>query len=440
VPIRKIGLYTATFIVIANMIGTGVFTSLGYQLDGIQSGFAIMMLWVLGGVIALCGALSYGELASAMPRSGGEYQYLTKIFHPLLGFLSGWVSVTVGFAAPVALSAMALGNYVNKVSPAINPVLMASGIVVLITIIHSFTLKRSAVIQDVSTILKIVLILFFVVAGLVLATSQHVDILPAVSNIKEQSWTCIFSASFAVSLNYIYYAYSGWNASAYIANDMENPKVNIPKSLLYGTIIVMVLYVLINYVFLYSSPMSELKDKQEVGYIAATHIFGPNGSKLMAILIALTLLSSVSSMVFIGPRVAQVMGQDLKQISFLAKQNKHGIPVVAKVIQCAISVFLVITSTFSDVMLYVGFTLNLITFLTVFGLFVMRIRGKIKSDSYKTFGYPVTPFIFLLLSAWTLYFTMSVNYKQSLLGLATILAGSIIYFIRKPKTYDQEVS
>ncbi|MGP8216432.1 MAG: APC family permease [Bacteroidia bacterium] len=435
--VRKINLHTATFIVIANMIGTGVFVSLGYQLDGVQSGFGIMMLWLIGGIIALCGALAYGELASAMPRSGGEYHYLSQIFHPLLGFLSGWVSVTVGFAAPVALAAMALSDYVAKVYPGINSKLFATVIVVLITIVHSFTLRRSAIFQDVTTILKILLIAFFIIAGFLIASSQHVAVLPVVSNVKEQSWTAIFSASFAVSLNYIYLAYSGWNASAYVANDIENPKVNIPRSLLYGTLIVTVLYVLINYVFMNSSPVDELKQSGDgVAYVSAVHIFGTNGGNIMAILIALTLVSTVSSMVFIGPRVALVMGEDLKQLSFLAIKNNHGVPVLATIVQSAITILLVLTSQFQFVLLYIGFTLNLMTFLTVLGLFVMRIKGKVKSDSYKTIGYPVTPFIFLLLSAWTLYFTMSNQPKTSLLGLATILAGSVIYFIRKPKNYD----
>ena len=430
---RKINLHTAVFIVIANMIGTGVFVSLGYQLDGIQSGFAIIMLWLLGGVIALCGALSYGELASAMPRSGGEYHYLTQIFHPLLGFLSGWISVTVGFAAPVALAAIALSDYVAYVYPSINPLLFTCAIVVLITIVHSFTLKRSAVFQDVTTVMKIALIVFFVIAGLMMASSQHISLMPVNSSIKEQSWTSIFTAAFAVSLNWIYFAYSGWNASAYIANDMENPKVNIPKSLLYGTLIVTVLYVLINYVFMNSAPIDELKKSGDgVAYVSAVHIFGANGGKIMAILIAVTLVSTVSSMIFIGPRVAQVMGEDMSQLSFLAKKNDHGVPVIATVVQSAITIMLV-TFKFTDVLVYAGFTLNLMTFLTVLGLFVMRIKGKIKSDSYKTIGYPVTPFIFLILSAWTLYFTMSNKPIQSLLGLATILAGSVIYFIRKPK-------
>ncbi len=431
---RKINLRTATFIVIANMVGIGVFVSLGYQLDGgIQSGFGIMMLWLVGGVIALCGALAYSELASAMPRSGGEYHYLSQIFHPLIGFLSGWVSVTVGFAAPVALAAMALSDYVTKVYPGISSPLIACTVVVLITIMHSFTLRRSAIFQDISTILKILLIVFIVAYGFIMASTQHVSVMPIDSSIKEVSWKAIFTSSFAVSLNYIYLAYSGWNASAYVANDIENPKVNIPKSLLYGTLIVTVLYVLINYVFMNSAPVDELrKSGDDVAYVSAMHIFGTNGGNIMALLIAVTLISTISSMVFIGPRVAQVMGEDMKQIGFLARKNAHGVPVIATVIQSAITIVLVVTSKFSDVILYTGFTLNLITFLTVLGLFVMRIKGKIKSDSYKTIGYPVTPFIFLILSAWTLYFTMKSKPDQSLLGLATIVAGSIIYFIRKP--------
>ncbi|HSY76041.1 MAG TPA: amino acid permease, partial [Bacteroidia bacterium] len=181
----KIKLSTATFIVIANMIGIGVFVSLGYQLDGgIQSGFGIMMLWLVGGVIALCGALAYGELASAMPRSGGEYHYLSQIFHPLIGFLSGWVSVTVGFAAPVALAAMALSDYVTKVYPSVSSPLIACTVVVLITIMHSFTLKRSAIFQDISTILKIVLIVFIVAYGFIMASTQHVSVMPIDSSIK----------------------------------------------------------------------------------------------------------------------------------------------------------------------------------------------------------------------------------------------------------------
>ncbi len=433
-PQRKMKVFTATLIVIASMIGTGVFTSLGFQLMGVHSGFGILMLWLVGGVIALCGALCYGELASAMPRSGGEYHYLSKIFHPFAGFLSGWVSSTVAFAAPTALAAMALGTYVNKVFPSTNPVILAAAVIIIVTFIHSFNLRQSARFQNIFTILEIVLILFFIIAGFILETPQTLSMLPQQSTMLNEGWHSIFSSSFAVSLIYVSYAYSGWNTATYMASDIENPSKNVPKALFYGTIIVMVLYVLLNYIFLYSAPAKEMQGQVEVGLISAIHIFGLKIGNMMGMMIALLLIASISSFVLAGPRVAQVMGEDLPQLSFLSITNKHGVPYVAKIIQGVISLLLILTASFGKVLLYIGFTLSLSTFFTVLGLFVLRSRMKGKQDGYKTFGYPVTPIIFLALSAWMLYFTIQEHPKESLLGLGTIFAGSAVYFIKKPVT------
>lgn len=435
---RKIKAYTAILIVIASMIGTGVFTSLGFQLMDVHSGFSILMLWLVGGVIALCGAFSYGELASAMPRSGGEYNYLSKIFHPLAGFLSGWVSATIAFAAPTALAAMALGTYVNKVFPSSNPVLLASSVIIIVTFVHSFNLRQSSRFQNIFTILEIVLIIFFVIAGFMMNAPQSVSLLPQQSSIAADDWHIIFSSSFAVSLIYVSYAYSGWNTATYMASDIENPRRNVPKALFYGTIIVMVLYILLNYVFLHSAPINEMQGQVEVGLISAIHIFGLKMGNLMGMMIALLLVSSISSFVLAGPRVAKVMGEDLPQLSFLAITNKNGIPYVAKIIQAVIALLLILTASFGKVLLYIGFTLSLSTFFTVLGLFILRYRTKDETDGYKTFGYPVTPIIFLALSGWMLYFTIVNHPKESLLGLATILAGSIVYFIKKPSTRIDE--
>jgi len=429
---RKIKFFTATLIVIASMVGTGVFTSLGFQLMGIQSGFGILMLWLVGGIIALCGALSYGELAAAMPRSGGEYIYLSKIFHPFAGFLSGWLSATIAFAAPTALAAMALGTYVNKVYPAINPVALAVAIIILVTFIHSFNLRQSSRFQNIFTILEIVLILFFIIAGFTIDTPQPISLLPKPSNVMGEGWASIFSSSFAVSLIYVSYAYSGWNTATYMADDIDNPRRNVPKSLFYGTLIVMILYVFLNFIFLYSAPLKEMQGQVEVGLISAIHIFGLKMGNLMGMMIALLLIASISSFVLAGPRVAKVMGEDLPQLSFLSITNKHGVPYVAKIIQGAISLLLILTASFGKVLLYIGFTLSLSTFFTVLGLFVLRYQNKGDTGGYKTFGYPATPIIFLALSGWMLYFTMMDHPKESLLGLATILVGSIVYFIKKP--------
>lgn len=428
---KKITLYTAISVVIANMIGTGVFTSLGFQLAGIQSVFAIIMLWLVGGLVALCGALSYGELASAMPRSGGEYHYLSVLLHPFVGFLSGWISVTVGFAAPVALSAMALGIYTNKVFASVNPVMLACVVVLIATALHSFSLKGSAWFQDVSTIVKILLILVFIIAGFIIGTHQSISVLPATSAVKSESWTSIFSSSFAVSLIYVSYAYSGWNASAYMASDIENPRKNVPKSLITGTLVVMVLYIVLNFIFLYSAPINEMKGQVDVGYISGLHVFGQKGGNIISIMIALLMVSSVSSMVFAGPRVSKVMGEDLVPLRFLSNTNKYDVPVIATMIQSAITIVLICTASFEKVLLYIGFTLNLFTFLTVLSLFVMRMTRKDLQGTYRTFGYPLTPLIFLILSGWTMFYLVKEQTTESLYGFATIFAGSIIYFIGK---------
>ncbi len=352
---RPIGLYTATSIVIANMIGTGVFTSLGFQVLGIHSVFALMLLWIIGGIAAACGALAYGELGASMPRSGGEYQYLSRIFHPVVGFLSGWVSATVGFAAPVALAAVALGEYASRVFPVLHPQVIAVSVVVLLTIIHAGSAHAGRRFQDVFTTLKVLLILLFVVAGLSIGgvAGHSISILPSVGGVRE-----IFTRDFAISLFFVSYAYSGWNASAYIAGEIERPQINLPRSLLMGTLGVTALYVLLNYVFLYTTPMDQLAGKLEVGYVAATSIFGAIGGKLIGSTIALLLVSSVSSMIMAGPRVTQVMGEDVHLLRWFAVKNGRGVPVFAIATQSAITLLLILTSTFERVLTYMGFTLE----------------------------------------------------------------------------------
>lgn len=421
----KLGLITITSFVIANMIGTGVFTSLGFQLGGINSVFALLMLWIIGGLIALCGSLVYGELGAAMPRSGGEYHYLSRIYHPSVGFLSGWISITIGFAAPVALASMALGSYTNKVFPEVPAIGVAIGTLAVITAIHSWDVKTGSRFQNVFTLFKVLLILIFIICGFVLTPDlQNITILP-----QESTWKEIFSPAFAVSLIYVSYAYSGWNASAYIASEIDNPQKRLPKSLLFGTIIVTVLYVLLNFTFLKTAPASEMIGQVEVGYISANHIFGMTGGNIMGMLISILLVSSISSMVFVGPRVSQVMGEDTKILKFLSFKSTRGVPFYAVILQSAISLIFILTGSFEQVLTYAGFTLNMFTFLTVVGLFIHRYKFKNIERPYKTWGYPVVPIIFIGLMLWTMYFLLTERTLESLFGLGTIFSGFIIYYI-----------
>lgn len=424
---QRISLFTAICIVVANMIGTGVFTSLGFQVGDIQSGFSLLFLWLVGGIFSLCGALAYGELGAAMPRSGGEYHYLSKIYHPAMGFLSGWLSVTVGFAAPIAAAAMALGQYfcsvVSEDFPSFAPKAIALMVVIAVSLVHSNDLKLGSSFQQVFTLLKVLLIVVLIVCGFLLATPQEISFLPS-----SQDPSLIFSAPFAISMVYVTYSYSGWNASIYLASDIEDPEKNLPRSLLVGTAIVMVLYLLLNFIFLYSTPIDELAGQLEVGYIAANRIFGPIGAKIMGLLISFGLISSISSMVLAGPRVTQAIGEDIPIFQVLAKKNAKGIPYTAIVFQLAIVVFFVITATFDSVITYLGFTLTLSSFMTVLGVFVHRIRFPEIPRPYKTWGYPITPIIFLGISLWILIFLFQGKPTESLAGLATIALGLPVYF------------
>lgn len=421
--VYTIGFYTGVAIVVANMVGTGVFTSLGFQVLGLQSGFALLMLWLVGGIIALCGALCYGELAAAMPRSGGEYHYLSRIYHPAVGFLSGWVSATVGFAAPTALAAIALGRYAASVWPEVHSNLLSLGVVVGITIIHLISSRAGSRFQVVVTVLKVALLVLFIGAGL-LADAQPLTFLPT-----RVAWAELLKPDFAVSLIFVSYAYSGWNAAVYMAGEVEQPQRNLPRILLTGTALVALLYVLLNFVFLRTTPIGTLAGQLEIGFLAANQIFGVHLGQFMGAAIAVLLISTVSSMIFAGPRITQTMGEDLPALHWLAARSRRGLPVRATLLQSLLTVLFIISGTFEQVLTYAGFVLNLFTFLTVLGLFVLRIRQPELPRPYRTWGYPVTPLVFLLLNGWTLLFLLRDKQEESLLGLGTVLAGLVVYFI-----------
>lgn len=425
---HKIGFNTAVSIVIANMIGTGVFTSIGFQVMGIQSGFAILMLWVVGGILALCGALTYGEIGVAFPQSGGEYNYLSKLYHPVVGYISGWVSVTVGFAAPIAAASMALAQYVTKLYPQVNALVLAISVILVITAVHSINLKAGGLFQRIFTVAKVVCIVMFIGFGL-FHTPEHVTDFSPSSN----AWKDVFSASFAGSLIYVTYAYSGWNAASYISGEIKNVKKNLPKALLVGTLVVMLVYALLNYVFLYSVPVNELKGVVEVGYLSANKIFGHDTGQFMSLVIALLLVSTISAMVLAGPRVMQSMGKDMRGLGFFSKVNKNEVPYVAIITQSCISIALVLTSSFESLITYVGFTLNLFTFLTVLGIFILRYKHKHVERSYKTFLYPVTPLLFLLIILWILINILINKPMESFYGLGTIVLGAIAYYFSQNK-------
>ena len=406
------------------MIGTGVFTSLGYQLVNIQSVFPLMMLWIVGGVVALCGTLVYSELGAALPRSGGEYHLLSRIIHPSIGFGAGIVSATVGFTAPAVLAAMALGSYLSAVIPGLDQTLIAAIVILGFHGLHMMSVTWGTKFQDGSTAIKIGLILIFIAFGLFMDAPQSISIWP-----KLGDGAVMLSSGFAVSLVWVSYAYTGWNSAVYVAGEIHDPKQNISRSMLMGTAFVMVLYVLLNYVFLYSAPTDAMVGQVEVGYISGIRIFGKMGAKIIGIGISILLLSTVSSYVYIGPRIMQIMGEDHAFIGFLKEKNSDEIPLNAFWVQLGISFLFILKSSFEQVLMYAGISLIITTTLTVISLFILRINEPDLDRPYKVWAYPFTPMIYLIINCWILFYSFRESTFESMVGIGIITTSIALYYL-----------
>ena len=424
-PPGSVGLVTCAALVVANMVGTGIFTSLGFQVGEIPSRPAIMALWTLGGVLALCGALCYAELSAALPRSGGEYHFLGQIYHPSVGFMAGVVSLVVGFAAPVALSAMAFGSYLQGVFPGVSPLTSSIAVVVVATLFHLRDLRLSSIFQIFFTVLKIGLVLFLV-ATLFAA--------PGTPPAPAAPWSSyLLTAPFAVSLMFTLYAYSGWNAATYILGEVRTPSRVIPAALTAGTLLVMALYLGLNAAFLHVAPAALLAGQLNVAQVAAESVFGTNGGRMVAAVIALGLVSAISAMIWAGPRVAMVIGEDYpRTFGWLQARTPSGIPAAAVVAQSALTLALLLTSTFEQVLVYTQFALLACSFLTVLGVIVYRVKHPEVPRPFRVPLYPLTPLLFLAVSAFAMLYTATVKPALALCGALTLVAGLGIYRLVAP--------
>ena len=427
-PGRYLSIWTSTSFIISSMIGTGVFTSLGYQLLNIQSIFPLLLLWVIGGIIAFCGAVTYAELGSLYPRSGGEYYLLGRMIHPSIGFGAGLVSATVGFTAPTVLASIALGNYLSAIIPEINGIVVAISVILFFHAMHMSSITLGTFFQNIGTGIKILFILIFIGFGLSMEIPQKISVLPVSGDLN-----IIFGAKFAVSLVWVSYAYTGWNSIIYVASDVRNPERNISKSMLIATGMVMTLYLLLNYIFLYSTPISLLTGKIEVAFFSGIQIFGNVGGEIISIGISILLLSTISSYIFIGPRIVQVIGEDHELLSIFKKKNKNNIPINAFFFQLILSILLILTSSFEQVLMYTGVCLILTSSLTVLALFISRFKDLKSKRPYKTWGYPFTPVIYLFLNMWILFYSIKESPFESIIGMAIFILSVGIYFIINKK-------
>jgi basic amino acid/polyamine antiporter, APA family len=414
---------TATAIVIADMVGVGVFTSLGFQVSDIRSGFSLILLWIVGGIVAICGAFCYAELATMLPRSSGEYNFLRRIYHPAFGFVAGWLSATVGFAAPIALAAMAFGSYFKTIAPNAPPLLLGLGITWLAALVHLAGVRFGGAFHNSWTVLKLALIAVFIAAGFAIGDSQSISFAPSSADLA-----VVTGAPFAISLVFVMYSYSGWNAATYIAGELREPARNLPRALFVGTAIVIGLYVALNAVFLATTPMAELAGQLDVAVVAGRHVFGALGGRVVGAVISLGLVSSISAMTWIGPHVTMTMGEDMPLLSLFSRKSKNGVPAVAIVFQLLVSNLLLLTQSFEAVLDFIQFSLAFCSFFTVLGVIKMRITHPKMPRPYRAWGYPVTPVVFLAVTLFVMYYLVVNRPLQSLGGFAMMLAGLLIYY------------
>ena len=436
---RKLGLFPSTNIVVANMIGAGIFTTSGLLMAGLNNPILMLSLWVAGGVIAFCGALSYAELGAAMPGAGGEYYFLSKLYHPLLGFLSGWVSFIVGFSAPIAASAMGFSEYLCRAIPAIPVWFESEGImsqaatrsflsvsvILVFTIIHYRGIKTGTLIQNILTLLKVALIVFLLLAGF-LSGKGDVNHFSTGSGISSgfAGWKTI-----GLSLMWIMFAYSGWNASTYLGAEIKNPSKILPRSLLIGTGIVMFLYLGLNALYVYGINPDEMKGVISVGGLAMGNLFGQSADTLFSLLIAFALFSSLSAFIIIGPRVYYSMAKDGLFFKSVARIHpKFGVPSNSIILQGLIAIVLALSGTFEQVLTYMGFALGIFPILTVIGVFKLR---KDNPNAIRIAGFPYVQILYVSTGILILVLAFLERPIESAIASFTVIVGIPAYFIFK---------
>lgn len=437
---REMSLFSATVLVIANMVGTGIFTTSGFIIPEVGNPVTMLVCWAVSGVFALCGALCYGELGATFPRAGGEYVFLREAFGKAVAFLSGWISLIVGFSAPTAAAAIAFATYCFRVAPipapleytfsfsgirmlTLSPVtLLALAVIIFLSFIHYHSLGLGTRVQNGLTLFKIGFILIFISAGLFIGDGS-------MSHFSESlDFVSVPHEKIAVSLIFISFSYSGWNAAAYLGGEIRNPGKNIPMALSAGTLVVMALYLALNVVFIYALPVRQMSGVLEIGAESAVFLFGPHISRYFSGAIAIGLLSALSAMIMTGPRVYYAMARDQIFFKRLGKVNRlRKTPAHAIFWQGAIAVVMVVTATFDKLLIYIGFTLSLCAMATVAGLMWLRFRQPGLGSDYRTPGYPLTPVFFIIGNLWIVCFTIKSNPMASLASLLTIGAGICVY-------------
>ncbi len=443
--LRQIGVFSATALVVSNMIGTMIFTTTGFLAGQLGSPGLIVWIWVVGAACAIIGAICYSELGVNFPSSGGEYVYLTQAYGPTWGFMTGWVSFFAGFSAPIAFTALAFSDYLGHFCSACaeekprvllgsgdwilqfgKPQMFACALVLLLTVLNVLGVQRAARVQNVLTTAKVFILTSFVALAFTIGHgSWHNLSLHATRTVSTT-----LPEQFALSLFWIYVAYSGWNAATYVAEELRQPRRTLPMALAVGTLLVAALYIALNLVFMYAVPLEEMKGEMAVGALAASRLFGPEIAGVFSALMALSLMATVNAEVTIGPRVYYAMAKNGAFLKSAAKVHpRWHTPVAAIVAQCACAMLMTMTP-FPQLVNYVGFTLNFFAVMSVASLFYFRRRPGWQKLRVVSFCYPLFPVLFLMVGVWMIILGIQLKPYISLATVVTVATGALVYHFR----------
>ena len=438
---RRLGLLPLSSIVVANMIGAGIFTTSGLLMSDLRDPVVMVALWVVGGFIALCGALSYGRLGTAMPEAGGEYIFLSKLYHPALGFLSGWTSFVVGFSAPIAASSIGFSEYLIRAFPgffewsglhpdsALPRQSLAILVILVFTLIHMRGIELGARIQNYLTAMKVGLIVLLIGAGFAFGSGDfgHFAVKEPFS-FDYGGWTTL-----GLALMWIMFAYSGWNASTYIGSEILDPERHLARSLLMGTGVVAVLYVGLNIMFVYAMSPSEMSGVISVGGKAMGALFGPSVESIASVLISFALFSSLSAFIILGPRVYYAMARDgffFRSVSHVHPRFK--VPTRSIALQGGIAIVMVLSGTFDQILTFMGFSLGIFPLFAILGTFKLEYRS---AGIQQWITYRAAPVFYLVAGFCILFLAYLERPLESSVALFTVAAGlPIFYLFRKRMT------
>jgi basic amino acid/polyamine antiporter, APA family len=444
----EFGLATATFVVVAGMVGAGVLTTSGYTVALVGSNQWMLFLWVLGGVTAVCGALTIAELSAALPRTGGDYVYLFEAYGALPAFLSGWVSFLIGFAGPSAASAYAFARYSLAPFQSSGPEaslrerVLASAAIVFFAAVHISGRRKTASVQAWITVLKLIGLGAFALCGLSLGWRNSAnlnDLTPLTGNL---------AVTLMSSMVYIYYAYTGWNSASYLAGEVKDPQRRLPQAILLGTAGVTILYLALNVVYALAlsaadvhalvpdpTKYEQLKAVDNIAQIAASRLFGDKWSTPISIAIGLMLLSTLSAYVLIGPRVVYAMARAGQFPAVAARlTSRAGTPAVATGLQIGVALVLLWTGTQESIIVYAGVGLSIFSMLAMSSIFVLRWRQPELPRPFRTPGYPVTPAVYLFLTGLLTLATFYERPRVSTYALLSIFAGVPVYYVWQGKS------